>query len=109
LDYSVFFQLVAQRTHEIGLRMALGAQEAAVLLMILREGLLLTGGGIILGVALAFLLGRYLAVLLYGVRPTEPLLLTAMALVLLMAALIAMYLPARRASKVDPMVALRYE
>ena len=107
--FGVLSQLVAQRTHEIGVRMALGAQEGAVLLMILREGLLLTGGGIILGVALAFLLGRYLAVLLYGVRPTEPLLLTAMALVLLIAALIAMYLPARRASKVDPMVALRYE
>jgi ABC-type antimicrobial peptide transport system permease subunit len=107
--FGVLSQLVAQRTHEIGVRMALGAQEAAVLLMILREGLLLTGGGIILGIALACLLGRYLAVLLYGVRPTEPLLLAAMALVLLIAALIAMYLPARRASKVDPMVALRYE
>jgi putative ABC transport system permease protein len=107
--FGVLSQLVAQRTHEIGVRMALGAQEAAVLLMILREGLLLTGGGIILGIALACLLGRYLALLLYGVRPTEPLLLTAMALVLLIAGLIAMYLPARRASKVDPMVALRYE
>jgi putative ABC transport system permease protein len=107
--FGVLSQLVAQRTHEIGVRMALGAQRAAVLRMILREGLALTGSGIVLGIAAAWLLGRYLAALLYGVRPTDPFLLTATTLVLLPAALIAMYLPARRASKVDPMVALRYE
>jgi putative ABC transport system permease protein len=107
--FGVLSHLVAQRTHEIGVRMALGAQKTAVVMMILREGLALTVGGIILGIAVAWLLGRYLAALLYGVRPTDPFLLAAMALVLLPAALIAMYLPARRASKVDPMVALRYE
>jgi ABC-type antimicrobial peptide transport system permease subunit len=90
-------------------RMALGAQNSAVVMMVLKEGLLLTGSGIVLGVAMAWLLGRYLAALLYGVRQTDPWFLTLMALILVPAAFVAMYLPARRASTVDPMIALRYE
>ncbi|MGO9259985.1 MAG: FtsX-like permease family protein [Bryobacteraceae bacterium] len=101
--------MVTRRTHEIGVRMALGAPRGAVLTMILRQGLLLTGSGIVLGVAAAWVLGRYLVTLLYGVRPAEPLLLAAVSLLLLPASLAAMYLPARRASRVDPMVALKYE
>ncbi|MBV8867160.1 MAG: FtsX-like permease family protein, partial [Acidobacteriaceae bacterium] len=107
--FGVLSHSVAQRTHEIGVRMALGAEKKTVIIMVLGEGLLLTGAGIILGIAMAWLFGRYLAALLYGVRPTDPLLLTAMALLLLAAALVSMYLPARRASKIDPLVALRYE
>jgi predicted permease len=107
--FGVLSHLVTQRTHEIGVRMALGAQRTAVLTMILREGLLLTGSGIILGIAAARLLGGYLATMLYGIRPSDPLLLAAVSLVLFVTALIAMYLPARRASRVDPMVALKYE
>lgn len=107
--FGVLSHLVAQRTHEIGVRMALGAEKRAVLRMILQEGLLLTAGGIVLGIAVAWMLGRYLSALLYGIRPADPLLLAASALVLLPAALMAMYLPARRAANVDPMVALRHE
>jgi len=107
--FGVLSHSVAQRTHEIGVRMALGAEKKTVIIMVLGEGLLLTGAGIILGIAMAWLFGRYLAALLYGVRPTDPLLLAAMALLLLAAALVSMYLPARRASKIDPLVALRYE
>jgi predicted permease len=107
--FGVLSHLVTQRTHEIGVRMALGARETTVLKMILKEGLLLTGGGLILGFAAAWLLGRYLATLLYRTRPTDPLLLAAVSLVLFVTALIAMYVPARRASRLDPMVALKYE
>jgi putative ABC transport system permease protein len=107
--FGVLSHIVTMRTHEIGVRMALGAPRAAVLTMILRQGLLLTGSGIVLGVAAAWVLGRYLETLLYGVRPAEPLLLAAVSLLLLPASLVAMYLPARRASRVDPMVALKYE
>jgi putative ABC transport system permease protein len=107
--FGVLSHLVAQRTQEIGVRMALGAQKTAILAMILKQGLVLTGTGMVLGTAAAWLLGRYLAALLYGVRPTNLLLLALLALVLLPAALIAMYLPARQAAQVDPMVALRCE
>jgi predicted permease len=101
--------LIARRTHEIGVRMALGASRRAVLTVVLREGLLVTGTGVILGIALAWLLARYVATLLYGVQPADPILLAAIALTLVPAALIAMYLPARRASNVDPMTAPKYE
>jgi predicted permease len=107
--YGVLSHIVTQRTHEIGVRMALGARRVEVLTLVLREGLALIGGGIALGVAAAWLLGRYLAALLYGIRPNDPLLIAAVSLALLLSALTAMYVPARRASAVDPMVALRHE
>jgi putative ABC transport system permease protein len=107
--FGVLSHVVTQRTHEIGVRMALGAQRAAVLSMILKEGLLLTGSGIILGIAAARLLVGYLTTMLYGIGPTDPLVLAAVSLVLFLTALVAMYLPARRATRVDPMVALKYE
>jgi predicted permease len=107
--FGVVSRLVAQRTHEIGIRMALGAQKRTVLILIMGEGLLLTTAGMILGIAMALLLGRYLGALLYGVQPADPRLFAATALVLVPAALTAIYLPARRAASVDPVVALRYE
>ena len=107
--FGVLSHIVTQRTHEIGVRMALGAPRGKVLAMVLRQGLALTAAGIALGMAGASLLGRYLVTLLYGVRPVEPLLLAAVALLLMAAAFAAVWMPARRAAQVDPMVALKYE
>jgi putative ABC transport system permease protein len=100
---------VTQRTHEIGLRIALGADEQQVLGLILREALFLALGGLGLGLIGATLLGRAMQSTLYGVATVDLGAFTAVALILLASALIASYIPARRASKVDPMVALRYE
>jgi predicted permease len=107
--YGVMSFSVAQRTREIGIRMALGAQAPGVLSMILRHAAILLGAGLAIGWAAAALVTRYAASLLYGVSPTDPWTFVAVSVVLAAAAMLACYLPARRAARVDPMVALRYE
>jgi putative ABC transport system permease protein len=107
--YGVMSYGVAQRTHEIGVRMALGAQQGQVARMILSRALILTFTGLTLGLAGAFALGRYLKTLLFEIEPADPVTLTTVTFVLLGTALLAAMVPAARATKVDPMVVLRYE
>jgi putative ABC transport system permease protein len=107
--YGVMAFTVAQRTHEIGVRMALGAQPDSVLKMIMGYGMSIVMAGIAIGLAGAFALARVVASLLYGLGPTDVLTFSFTTLVLASAALVACYVPARRAMRVDPIVALRYE
>jgi putative ABC transport system permease protein len=107
--YGVLAFSVAQRTREIGIRMALGAQTRDVLRLVLRQGLTLSLLGIAAGICVSLAGTRVLAGLLYGVAPTDPVTFAAIALLLVAVALAACFIPARRAMKVDPMVALRYE
>ena len=100
---------VAQRTREIGIRMALGAQQATVLRLVVRHAMLLAGAGVLLGMVAAFFLSGTLASLLFDIRPTDPLTFAAVASTLGVVALLASYIPARRATRVDPIVALRAE
>jgi predicted permease len=107
--YGVISYLVSERTHEIGIRLALGAQSRNILRMVLRQGLGLALVGAAVGLVCALIVSHLMAGLLYGVRPTDPLTFAGVALLLIGVALLACYIPARRAIRVDPLVALRHE
>jgi putative ABC transport system permease protein len=107
--YGTISYLVTERTHEIGIRLALGAKKGKILQMILRQGLELAIAGAALGLAGALMVSHLMAGLLYGVSPTDPLTFVGVTLVLTAVALAACYIPAKRAMRVDPLVALRYE
>jgi putative ABC transport system permease protein len=107
--YGVISYSVAQRTHEIGIRAALGATAKDVLRLVLRGGLLLTATGLAIGFGGALAATTLLANLLFGVGSRDPMTLAAVAAILGLVALFACYIPAQRAAKVDPMIALRYE
>ncbi len=107
--YGVISYAVVQRTREMGIRLALGATRSAILGMVVKNGMLLACAGAVIGLAAAFLLTRLIATLLFGVGPADPLTFLCVPVALITVAMLASYVPARRAARVDPMVALRYE
>jgi ABC-type antimicrobial peptide transport system permease subunit len=107
--YAVMAYAVSQRTHEIGIRMTMGARARDVMRLVTGQGMKLTIAGLTLGIAGAFALTRVMEPLLYGVTPTDPLTFILISMSLVSVALLACWIPARRATRVDPMIALRCE
>jgi putative ABC transport system permease protein len=107
--YGVMSYAVSRRTHEIGIRVSLGASRADVVLLVVRQGIVLALIGSAAGIVGALGLSRLMKSLLYGVKPIDPLIFGGVTILLMIVAMAASYLPARRAMRVDPMIALRYE
>ena len=107
--YAIMAYAVSSRTNEIGSRMALGAQRQNVLWLILRESLLLVCVGVVIGVPAVFAVGKWISSLLFGVKAADPLAIALAAALMFLTGMVACYVPARRAMRVDPIVALRYE
>jgi len=107
--YGLVAYSVTQRTNEIGIRMALGAKQSDVLRMIVLQGMKLAISGLAIGIGISLAFGRFLASMLYGVKPADPVTLVLGSMGLVGVTLVSNYIPARRAAKVDPIVALRYE
>jgi ABC-type antimicrobial peptide transport system permease subunit len=107
--YGIMAYAVSGRTNEIGIRIALGAQRNNVLWLILKESLLLVVVGVVIGVPIVFAAGKWISSLLFGVKAADPLALAVATLLMFVVAVVACYVPAARAMRVDPMVALRYE